>query len=286
MADVIEPFRQPFGINVDPAQECISVSADGRAIVLRGRIHFTVLARRGDRWQSRNFRGTVPVPAPDGETIIDNGQAFSADGQALGPKRGAHWSGEWGLPALQGGLTLSLTETRQGKFDWADFRLALHVGAEAEPVVAFPYVIDAISGLVDWLPGRWPPLERHVFVLPEWGVMAVIPKQKDRIDIHRFDIDTLLKDAKRDYLFVFGQAVSAATKGTAYRSPVVVKSNKGGVKMQLVSAPPGMALSTDGVLTWTVPPDFTAPATDVALSIRDAGGKEIRHAFTIRVGEK
>jgi hypothetical protein len=80
--------------------------------------------------------------------------------------------------------------------------------------------------------------------------------------------------------------VSAATKGTAYRSPVVVKSNKGGVKMQLVSAPPGMALSTDGVLTWTVPPDFTAPATDVALSIRDAGGKEIRHAFTIRVGEK
>ena len=143
-----------------------------------------------------------------------------------------------------------------------------------------------MSGLVDWLPGRWPPLERHVFVLPEWGVFAVIPKQKDRIDIHRFDLDALLKDAKRDYLFVASQPVTAATKGAAYRCPVVVKSNKGGVKTQLVSAPPGMTLGADGVLAWAVPPDFAAAETNVALSIRDGSGKEIRHAFTVRVGEK
>jgi hypothetical protein len=183
-------------------------------------------------------------------------------------------------------LTLSLTEVRQGKMDWADFRLALHVGGEAEPLVTFPYAIDGASGLVDWMWGKWPPLERHVFVLPEFGVFAVIPKQKDRIDIHRFDLDAMLKDAKRDYFFVTSQPVTTATKGAAYRYAIVVKSNKGGVKSQLVSAPPGMTLGADSVLTWTVPADFAAADTDVALSIRDGLGKEIRHAFTVRVSEK
>src|SRR5262249_35296425 len=106
--DPIDPIQgQPVGVKVDPAAACVAISADGRVIVLRGTFDFTVLTRRGTTWQGRNFRGTVPVPAADGQTIIDNGQAFSTDGQALGPKRGKHWSTEWDLPTLQPGLTLS-----------------------------------------------------------------------------------------------------------------------------------------------------------------------------------
>jgi hypothetical protein len=285
--ETIDPIQgQPFGVKVDPAAACVAVSADGRAIVLRGTFEFTVLTRRGATWQGRNFRGTVPVPSADGQVIIDNGQAFSTDGQALGPKRGAHWSSVWCIPCLQGGLTLALTETRQGKIDWADFHLALHVGGEAEPLVEFPFTIDGISGLVDWVMGRWPPLERHVFASPELGVLAVLPAKKDRIDFHRFNFDEMLKNSPRDYLFVSSQPLTGVTKGATYRYSVAVKSKKGEVKMQLVSAPPGMNLSADGVLSWVVPADFAAAETDVAMSIRDGSGKEVRHAFSIRVGEK
>src|SRR5207248_2687147 len=71
--ETIEPIQgQPFGIKVDPNVSCVTASADGRMIVLRGTFEFTLLSRRGSSWQGRNVHGTSPLPTSDGQFAIDN----------------------------------------------------------------------------------------------------------------------------------------------------------------------------------------------------------------------
>src|SRR5205823_876550 len=54
--DSIGPIaNQPFGIEVGPDLPCVSVSADGGLILLRGKFEFTVLSRQGHSWHGHNF---------------------------------------------------------------------------------------------------------------------------------------------------------------------------------------------------------------------------------------
>jgi hypothetical protein len=71
-----------------------------------------------------------------------------------------------------------------------------------------------------------------VLFVPDAKLIAVVPPSRDRIVLHRFDVEAALDRAEIDYLFVTSRPpVDAPGKSFSY--PVVVKSKKGGVKMKL-----------------------------------------------------
>ena len=271
---------------IDPAKSSLVCSADGRSIVARGSADFAVLKRTDKGYQASRLAGAnTPLPEADGQILIDHGHAFSLDGKALGPNRSRQGAAVWCLPTLQAALSLSLNETHDEN-NQVFLKPMLHLGGEAEPLVTLPQRIDSLSGLVNWFTGQTDPFERHVFLAPELGTLAVIPWENNRIEIYRFDLAQLLKDSKRDYLFVLSQPPATTKKGDTYRYPVNVRSKKGDAKLQLESPPVGMKLEADNTLVWNVPADFAEKEANVVISISDASGQTIRHSFHIRVGEK
>jgi S1-C subfamily serine protease len=281
----VDPPAIQGGITVDPAKTSLACSADGRTVVARSAPDFVLLKWTGKSYQASRMAGAnTPLPDGDGQVIIDHGQAFSLDAKALAPNRSRQGAAVWCVPALQGNLSLSLNETHDEN-NQVFLKPMLHMGGEVEPLAALPQRIDSLSGLVNWFTGQTDPFERHVFLAPEFGVLAVIPWENNRIEIYRFDLEQVLKESKRDYLFVLSQPPAEAKKGAAYRYAINVKSKKGDVKYQLESSPAGMKLEGDNTVVWDVPRDFGDQEANVVLSIRDASGQTIRHSFRIRVSE-
>jgi S1-C subfamily serine protease len=270
----------------DPSKTSLICSADGEMIVVRSKSDFLI-----PRWRAVGIQwipitgAKAPMPSADGQFIIDHGQVFNDKGQALGPNRSRKGAAVWCVPALQGNLSLSLNETHD-ESNQVFLKPMLHIGGEAETLAVLPQRIDSLSGLVNWFTGQTDPFERHVFLAPEYGVLAVIPWENNRIEVYRVGLDQVLKESKRDYLFVLGQPPAEAKKGAAYRYAINVKSKKGDVKIKLESSPAGMQMEGDHTLVWDVPRDFSDKEVNVVVSIVDASGQAIRHSFWIHLDEK
>jgi hypothetical protein len=122
-----------------------------------------------------------------------------------------------------------------------------------------------------------------VYFVPDAKVIAVLPPGNDRVVLHKFDADAALAKSGLDYLIVTSRPPATVAAGATFTYLVAAKSNTGGVTVRLDSGPPGMAASAAGVVTWVVPADAPAGDRDVILTVRDAGGREAFHTFTIRV---
>ena len=289
--ETIEPIQeQPFGIKVNPDEQCVTVSADGQLILLRGTFNFTVLSRQGNSWLGHSigmahFPGHCPVLAADSQLVVDQKQIYSTDGKPLGGERGGPERRCWCVPALQGGLTLTLNEAYVRKPGTPYAKALLHVGSDPEPLVDLPRRMEGLTGLIDWFFSTCPALDRHVF-FAEFGALAVIPKTNDRLELHRFDLNAMLKEAKGDYLFALSQPPDVVAKGVKFSYTAVVKSKAGGLKYTLETPPAGMAVTADGVVTWEVPASFAQPDVEATLLVRDGAGHEVRQPLHLRVTGK
>ena len=64
---------------------------------------------------------------------------------------------------------------------------------------------------------------------------------------------------------------------------MAIKSKRGSVRYKLDSGPDGMTVSDDGQLEWKVPDAVSTPKAGVIVTIKDASGREVYHAFDIAV---
>jgi hypothetical protein len=70
-------------------------------------------------------------------------------------------------------------------------------------------------------------------------------------------------------------------KDKPYAHQVAVKSTKGGVRYKLDAAPPGMTISPDGKISWTVPADFDKTEAEATLTVSDASGQSVSQPFKV-----
>jgi hypothetical protein len=138
--------------------------------------------------------------------------------------------------------------------------------------------------LTDWSNG-WPSFDRHLFLVPDAQLLAVLPASKDRLVLHRCNLEQLLEQSGVDYLFVPSRPPAVAVRGRPYVYAVAVRSKKGGAKVKLEAGPAGMKLSPGGALAWDVPKDFADPEAGVVLTVSDATGQEVFHTFQAAVQE-
>jgi Trypsin-like peptidase domain len=214
------------------------------------------------------------IPGPDGKSV------FTSHG-VVTPRltRREADDAQFGycLPAVRGKYFLALTSAAGGKGG----RLAIYLLGYSKPI-AKPDDIE--HGLTfndrDREPtGAW----SRVFFVPQANLIAVLPVSNDQIVLHKFDIDAALEKSSVDYLFVTSQPPESVKAGTTLNYPIVVRAKRKPVAFKLETGPKGMTVSSEGVVTWAAPADAPTANQDAILSVRDAGGQEVFHTFTIRV---
>jgi len=77
-------------------------------------------------------------------------------------------------------------------------------------------------------------------------IASKLAPTKDKLYLHKIDVDALLGKAPHDYLLVLSRPTDEVYRGRTFRYAPVVKSKKGGVKIKLDSGPEGMQVTADG----------------------------------------
>jgi hypothetical protein len=117
--------------------------------------------------------------------------------------------------------------------------------------------------------------------LPSAKVLISLPETNDRVVLRPLDLDGELKRSGEKYLFVASVPPARVEADSWFAYRLDVRSSAGGVRFHLESGPDGMKLSEDGVLTWRTPPHSEGRTFRVVVSVRDAGGREVFHAFEL-----
>lgn len=254
-------------------------SADGKVFGVVGMHEAAVMQFHGDRVtvNTGEAHGGFLIPGPDGKTI------FTGTGLRNIEMRKTTDLPFACIPASQGNFFLGVKmggghpafpekgKTEVSVFVVGDTRPLLSLGDLDLGVRSDPFRPDAMS------------ISQRLHFIPSAKMIVAAPNTNDKLVLHRFDMQEALDKAGIDYLFVDSSPPAYAVRGEAYSYPVVVKSKKGVLKLNLDSGPEGMKISPTGTLSWNVPKGFAGRETDVILTIGDKAGQEIFHTFRIAV---
>lgn len=226
------------------------------------------------------------LPSSDGRTVLAQGRMVTSAGKPVGPEvNGNGARGSTYLPAVQGSFYLALGGGGDpfGR-EKVKLRATVHLDRDTRPLATLPE-LTGLESTGNPFGGVGSELDQRVFLIPDAKLLVVLPEGRDRLILHRFDLDALLEKSGVDYLFVTSRPPSEAVRGSTYTYLPSVRSKKGGVKVRLESGPNGMKLTSDGKLTWAVPAGFEDREADVILLVSDASGQEAFHTFKIALAD-
>lgn len=247
----------------------------------------TSLVRQGKTYTQHYEHTSVGavLPSADGRMLFTREGTFTPELKAIHKAEKGYGHAVWFVPSLEGAYHLSFTQSGPSAKGGLMLNVGVHLAGDSRPAASLPGSTD-YDGLVNWQTGQAQMFDKHVFLIPDAELLVFVPATDDKLILQRFNLVSLLDKAGVDYLFVASQPVTQAVKGSTYNYPLSVKSKKGGVKVKLVSGPPGMEVTADGRTTWAVPADFADAAADVILSVTDASGQEVFHSFKVTVVAK
>lgn len=232
---------------------------------------FVVEAGVVRRYEEGDLRHVIPGPA--------GGSVYTGKGVVSRTlKRADADDATYGycLPAVRGDYFLSLAAAAGGKGG----AFTVYLRGLKQPVARLEKADHGLS-FDGWDREAFGPWKRVYFV-PQAKFIAVLPAGNDRVVLHKFDAEAALEKSGLNYLLVGSQPPAEARAGAAFAYKVAVKSKAGGVTFTLDSGPKGMSVSADGTVTWSVPAD-AAGEREVILTVRDKGGQEVFHTFTLKV---
>lgn len=214
------------------------------------------------------------IPGPDGRSV------YTAKG-VVSPtlSRGDAYDSTYGycLPALRGDYFLSLSPAQAGKGGG----FMVYLRGLKQPVAKLDKAEHGVT-FDGWDRERFGPWKRVYFV-PDANVIAVLPASNDQVVLMKFDANAALEKSGLDYLIATSQPLPEVKAGTKFTYPIKVKAKDKKVTFQLDSGPKGMAVSADGVVTWSVPVDALEGKHDVILTVRTESGREMFHTFVVKV---
>jgi hypothetical protein len=214
------------------------------------------------------------IPGPDGRYVYTARGVYTSQLKPLSTHQPNAIS--YTLPAVQGNLYLVVNPLVESK----PAGVSVFVAGTSRPLISLND-IELPSGITTWDRESFS-FDRRIFLIPEAKLLVTVAGTGDKLVLHRFDLDELLRKSGIDYLLVTSQPPIRIKKGSTYNYQLEVKSKKGDVGFKLESGPTGMTLSTEGKLEWKVPADFAEAPPHVIVSIRDKSGQEIFQTFQIQ----
>jgi hypothetical protein len=270
--------RSPFSFQNDTPQ--LQISANGRVIVNCGRGGLSIFRRQGNHTfmgvEATTNSGRIQngIPSPDGRVIYGDGQVFSVTGVPTG-KRNRDSGGGWLVPSIENAFYVSLQQLAH-RDNSLELGLAIGVQGHDQSVINIKEPVG-LDGLVSYPAGQTSRFDQHIFFVPDANILAVLPLSKDRLFLHRIDIEKQLAEAGIDYLIVVSQPPTEIVPGTEFQYQIEGRARKGQIEYVLDSAPEGMTLSADGLLKWHVPASLEDEEVNVIITLRDPSGQQIFH---------
>ncbi|HEY3450265.1 MAG TPA: serine protease [Myxococcales bacterium] len=198
--------------------------------------------------------GVMPVFVRQSAAFGDDGRLFGEYGSgvdAFGNRFlpvGAEEPGQW-VPGADSTLALLMRPgTRAGG---ADRRPRIYAPGKPEPVACLALVLPQATD-----PHRSVtavPPERRVSFRPSEGIVTQVADSDDAILVHRFEADILAQAAAADAPVILSAMTLAATPGAHLTYTVSAQTRSPPITFSLQMPPPGMKISTYGVITWDVP---------------------------------
>jgi hypothetical protein len=251
---------------------------------------------RGDAAQFR-YGGAAPgalLPSFDGNLLFTGAGIYSADLKPVSPEpfRGvacfpsyhpAYFLGFSGQGQIYSPYNRQVrTYNNPGREEKA--KLSLYTTGDRRLLVSFTDFAELNEPPEAPINGSEPlSIDKRIHFFPTANLLATVPAARDRLVLRRLDVTAALEKAGIDYLYVTSLPPVAASPGSALSYAIAVQSRRGGVHCTLDSGPDGMTLSDDGKLKWSVPAGEPAGRQGVIITIKDASGQEILHAFNIAI---
>jgi hypothetical protein len=263
----------------------LQVSADGKTFVgwtpgITGQRYGVLRLSNGKATvkatpDGHDFNGHWALPAADGSLLFKLGPGvYDRDLRPLAPDG---FKGATLLPAEDARFFLAVLGQ-----DKDHDRVAVCTNADRRELFTVPDVgrMTRSSLNSNWGHFNGEPRARY---LPSANALVILPDSNDRVEVHPFNLMQSLDDSGQQYLFVLSEPRTLAGAGKEYVYAIDAKSKAGGVRFTLETHPEGMTLSPDGVLRWPVPAARAGKSSDVIVTLSDKGGREITHAFTVKV---
>ncbi len=131
--------------------------------------------------------------------------------------------------------------------------------------------------------------ERHDFMsdkrytcIAQAHQLVCIPYTNDKLIVVPCDIEKMISQQAKPFLFISSIAPTSVTKGKQLRYKIRTNAVKEKISYQLDAAPEGMKLSESGELTWDVPIDLSDDLVFVIISI-NYGNDSIFHTLKLTV---
>jgi hypothetical protein len=125
--------------------------------------------------------------------------------------------------------------------------------------------------------------EPRVYYIPSAKTMITLPVGESEIVLRRISLPEQLQEKSIDYLYVDSFAPVRAYRGQKWRYQIAAHSNVGGLTYKLENGPNGMAVSSDGLVTWNIDPHFKDEKVSAIVSIIDQSGNEVLHTINFDV---
>jgi hypothetical protein len=183
-------------------------------------------------------------------------------------------SGDWAgqpIPATQGNF-FAVVRSLQPK------GMSIRLAGDPDLEFVLPQVEHGLSSV--WTDQGEFVGDKRLFFIPSAKVVITFAPS-DQVVLYRFDLDEALETLGKDYLLVTSLPAERARKGSLYTYQVVARSKRGGLKYKLDAAPEGMEISPSGRIRWQVPAATKEPQYPVIVTVTDATGQEVFHAFQV-----
>jgi len=237
------------------------------------------LVKVGDNWEGHYEHDSVGyiVPAPDGRHIYTARGIFTNELRRVGQARGA---AELAIPALHGPYYVSVSGVDVARSETGE-SVHLKMTGDNRPLVKISN-LDPVFNEDDRWSRQQLTLDKRLILIPDATLIVQLASTNDKLIAVRLDIDEALEKSDFDYLIVSSRPPLQLKAGDVLQYQIDVKSKAGGVRYSLDSAPPGMALSDTGLLTWKT--SGKSPArSEVIVTVSDGSGQQTFHTFSLTV---
>lgn len=211
------------------------------------------------------------APGGDGQTLYAARGRFTNKAESITVK---HLNLEYSVPSAQPGFWFVVRELRVNRSP-----IQLHVEGDDRPFATLTDIEH--PGANEWDDEDFC-TDRKMVYLPFYHLFVTLPRA-DQLQFHPVDLADLTAKSAVNYLTVLSQPPPQVSRGQTLHYTVRARSRADSIVHRLESGPPGMAITPEGLLTWTVPRDYGSDLATGAISLQDAAGLKRTQRFTLRV---
>jgi predicted Zn finger-like uncharacterized protein len=242
----------------------LNASANGTMFVFESMPMQTIVIK--DRVIDRLVGGGT-LPAPDASRVFGQAGLYNDKQQPVTIVPTNQANPVWFVPGVEGKCYLAVSGKSARGADQKSIQVAIHLDDPRKPLAARTDV-TGLEGVVG-LDGSalTPPLQKHLFLIPDAKVLAVVPASKDRVILHRWDVDAALAKAADAAPFVTSRPTRPAVQGQRFSYQIKISAASDELDFRKLEGPPGSAVNPTGLVTWQVPADYPEKEAHFRVSI-------------------